>query len=147
MANNLEHFWFLKYSLAVKTFLKDSLYLKKYPSDKNVSVYYTTPARAFAKFIVPVINGSNLNPTATFYLTSNTPKQGETPVGYFKKYQQSKDNNKVWVGKFKEIKDGQNGKWILSNQKKGKKSNISFHYRFTPLILGTLKHMAILSYS
>lgn len=96
MANNLEHYWFIKYSLAVKKFLQDTLYLKKYPEDKNVSVYYTTPSRAFAKFIVPVINGSNLNPTVTFHLTSHTPKQGETPGGYFKKYQQSKDNSKVW---------------------------------------------------
>jgi len=96
MANHLEHFWFLPYSVEVKNFLKESLYLSAYPEDKNVGVYYTTPSRAFAKFIVPVINGSNLNPTVTVHLSSHQPAPGQMPGGYFKKYKQSKDNELVF---------------------------------------------------
>jgi len=96
MANNLEYFWFLKYTVAVKKFLKNSLHLKRLPEDKNVQVFYTTPSRAFAKFIVPVINGSNLNPTITFQLLTPNPAQNQTTGGYFMKYQQSKDNPKMF---------------------------------------------------
>lgn len=96
MANHLEHFWFLPYSIEVKNFLKETLYLSAYPDDKNVSVYYTTPARAFSKFIVPVINGSNLNPTVTFNLVSHQAAPGQMPGGYFEKYEKSKINEDVW---------------------------------------------------
>lgn len=96
MANHLEHFWFLPYSIEVKNFLTNTLYLSSYPDDMNVGVYYTTPARAFAKFIVPVINGSNLSPTVTFHLTGHAPAQGQMPGGYFTKYQKSKTNDQVW---------------------------------------------------
>ena len=83
--NPLEHFWFMPYSLAVREFLRNSLYLSNYPVDNNVGVYYTTPARAFARFIVPLINGGNLTPMATFTLTSNQPSPGQTPTGWFEK--------------------------------------------------------------
>lgn len=96
MADRLEHFWFLPYSLKIREFLKQKLYLSAYPADKNVSVYYSTPARVFAKFIVPIINGGNLSPTITFNLQSHQPATGQTPGGYFKKYQQSETNNEVW---------------------------------------------------
>lgn len=96
MANHLEHFFFLPYSLEVKNFLIENMYLSSRPEDQNVAVFYTTPARAFSKFIVPVINGSNLNPTVTFHLTSHVPAPNQTPGGYFVKYQQSKENEEVW---------------------------------------------------
>lgn len=96
MADRLEHFWFLPYSIKVKEFLQKKLYLSAYPVDKNVQVFYTTPSRAFAKFIVPVINGGNLNPTVTFVLGSHQPSQGQTPGGFFKTYEKSKTNELVW---------------------------------------------------
>lgn len=96
MANNLEYFWFLKYTKAVKNFLKESLHLKRLPESSNVQVFYTTPSRAFAKFIIPVINGSNLNPTITFQLLAPSLAEGQTPGGYFKKYQQNKDNPEMF---------------------------------------------------
>jgi hypothetical protein len=96
MSNVLEHFWFLPYSLEIRKFLQRSLYLSSYPKDKNVAVYYSTPSRVFAKFIVPVINGGNLTPMVTFNLQSQQPTAGQTPGGYFKKYQRSKINNEVW---------------------------------------------------
>jgi len=67
----------------------------KIASDKDAD----TPlkdSRAFAKFIIPVINGSNLNPTITFQLLAPSLAEGQTPGGYFKKYQQNKDNPEMF---------------------------------------------------
>lgn len=79
-----EHFLFMDYSLKVRDFLRDNLYLSSYPEDKNVGVYYSTPARAYAKFLVPVINGDTLYPKVTFRLTGYERTQGQSPNGYFK---------------------------------------------------------------
>jgi len=96
MANVLEHFWFLNYSIEVKNFLIKNLYLSAYPKDKNVSVYYSTPSRIFAKYIVPVINGGNITPMVTFNLQTAIPSPNQTPGGYFRKYTKSKDSVYKW---------------------------------------------------
>ncbi|MFW6281244.1 MAG: hypothetical protein ACOC1O_00405 [bacterium] len=89
--NRLEHFLFYNYHKAVKAFLKNSLYLSKYTPNLNVSVYYTTPPVAFAKFVVPLINGSNMNPTVSFNLSSSPRAQGQTPGGYTDTYLKTDD--------------------------------------------------------
>lgn len=96
MANTAEHYLFLNYSKAVKDFIMKSLYIPNYPPERNVAAYYLTPSRAFAKFIVPVINGSNLNPTITFHLSNTNPAPNQTPTGFFKQYKPAKDNTKIW---------------------------------------------------
>jgi hypothetical protein len=74
----------------VKKFLKEKLWLSRYPEGKNVDVFYSTPERAFSKLIAPVIiNGSNLYPTVSVVLQSMEMASGQTPGGYFKKYVQS----------------------------------------------------------
>lgn len=75
---------FLNYHKFVRNFLKESLHLRNLSPDRPLGIHYSTPSRAFAKFIVPVINGSNLNPTVTYYMTSSPPAQNQTPGGYFK---------------------------------------------------------------
>ena len=71
MAAPSEYNLFVLYGRAVKTFIKNHSFLSRYgerPED-GVNVSYASPPRAFAKYLVPVINGSNLNPTITFYLS------------------------------------------------------------------------------
>lgn len=96
MADRLEHFWFLPYSMEIKKFLARKLYLSAYPENENVQVFYTTTSRAFAKFIQPVINGGNLDPTVTFILQTHQPAAQQTPGGYFKIYKKNNVNDEIW---------------------------------------------------
>jgi hypothetical protein len=82
---------FRLYSKEVKNFLKENLYLSRYPIDENVTVEYATPPRAFVKFLVPVINGGNLNPTVTFYLESMEYLDGENLLGFVRQYRLNGD--------------------------------------------------------
>lgn len=75
---------FRLYSKEVKNFLKNHLYLSRYPLNENVQVEYATPPRAFVKFLVPVLNGGNLNPTVTFYLESMEYIENENLLGFNK---------------------------------------------------------------
>lgn len=69
MSKTLEYPLFRNYTLAVKKFLEQTCYLEKLPDESNVAVYPIQPEKAFTKFIIPVINGSNLNPTITFNIS------------------------------------------------------------------------------
>lgn len=89
MANNLEFYMFKNYTAAVKEALIKILNLSQYPPEQNVKVLFATPVRTYAKVIVPMLNGSNLNPTTSFYLASSPPAPGQTPGGYFTKFIQS----------------------------------------------------------
>ena len=83
MAKPTEYTLFIEYGRKVKKFLKDSLYLSKYGDGAdNVNVEYASPPRAFAKFLVPVINGSNLNPTVAFYLSNIEFLENENLLGF-----------------------------------------------------------------
>jgi hypothetical protein len=96
MPNLVEHFLFKEQSIAVKKFLQDSLWLTRYPTEQNVGVFYATPERAFIKLIVPIINGGNLYPTISVYLSGMEPAQGQTPGGYFKKFRPSENHENVF---------------------------------------------------
>jgi hypothetical protein len=70
MIDKYEHFLFRQYSIAVKKFLQNTFYLKQYPKDENVSVYYSPLSRIWAKILHPVINGGTLSPNVNFVLES-----------------------------------------------------------------------------
>lgn len=67
--NTLEYPLFKDYTIAVKQFLETVCYLSRLPDNANVAVFPLQPEKAFTKFIIPVINGSNLNPTITFSIS------------------------------------------------------------------------------
>ena len=96
MPNLVEHFLFKQQSVAVKKFLKKTLWLNRYPKDTNIDVFYSTPERAFSKLIAPIINGGNLHPTLSFVLQNMEMAPGQTPGGYYKKYVPSKQDDRVF---------------------------------------------------
>lgn len=67
--NTLEYPLFRDYTLAIKTWLERTCYLNRLPHDKNVNIYPIQPERAFVKFVIPIINGSTLNPTITYNIS------------------------------------------------------------------------------
>ena len=85
MANYLEFNLFKQYTVAVKQFLIKTLWLKEYSEENNVQAFFALPTRTFAKKIVPMLNGGNLNPTASFYLSKYDFNKNESPGGYFRK--------------------------------------------------------------
>lgn len=84
MAKPLEAYLFRNYSIAIKKFLIESLYLSRYPDDENVSVSYMIPAKAFSKIVLPVINGQPLRPATAFHLSGNTYSANENHLGFVK---------------------------------------------------------------
>ena len=96
MPNLVEHYLFKQQSKAVKTFLKEHMWLTRYPADMNVDIFYTTPERAFSKLIAPILNGGNLYPTITLILTGFEQAPNQMPSGYFKKYRQSDSDENVF---------------------------------------------------
>lgn len=53
------------YSLALVNFLRDTCSLPGTEDDKNTLVYFATPNTAFAKYILPMINGKTIRPVIT----------------------------------------------------------------------------------
>jgi len=96
MARPNEYFLFRLYSIAVKNWLLDNVYLSSYPSDNNVTVAYTTPDRAWAKYIYPTINGATTSPNINFHLTGYEYIQGENILGFVRDHVTVPNNdNKV----------------------------------------------------
>lgn len=91
----LEHFLFRNYSVAVKKWLQESLYLTSYPDDNNVTVVYTTPDRAWAKYIYPTLNGATTSPNANFHLTGMEYVDGQNMLGFVREYSKYPDKNKL----------------------------------------------------
>ena len=83
MAKPTEFTLFIEYGRKIKKFLMENMYLSRYGDGAdNVNVTYASPPRAFAKFLVPVINGSNLNPTVAFYLSNIEYLGNENLLGF-----------------------------------------------------------------
>jgi hypothetical protein len=99
MAKPYEYTLFLAYTDEIKKFLVNNVYLKKYPKDENVQVFFATPPMAFAKFLVPVINGANLNPTVSFYL-SNIEYVKEQNLNGFTKLPVRQDKKFIYESPF-----------------------------------------------
>ncbi len=82
MAKPLEYFLFRLYSIAVKNWLIDNVYLTSYSQDDNVTIAYTTPDRAWAKYIYPTLNGATTSPNINFHLTGMEYAQNENILGF-----------------------------------------------------------------
>lgn len=87
-ANTLEHYLFRNYSIGVKEWLQNNVYLHKYPKDNNVKVIYGTPERAWAEYIYPTLNGNSTTPILNFYLTDMEYKDSENFLGFARKYEE-----------------------------------------------------------
>jgi len=77
-----EHFLFRNYSKALKQWLIDTCYLSNYPQENNVTIVYSTPDRAWAKYIYPVINGATTSPNVNFVLNSMEYLDSENILGH-----------------------------------------------------------------
>ena len=82
MAVPNEFFNFRNYSVAVKAYLQNKCFLSRYPKDENVLVIYGTPARAFAKYVYPIVNGQQIQPIISFHLSSKQYEDGQNPTGF-----------------------------------------------------------------
>jgi len=91
--NALEHYLFRDYSIAVKKWLEDTVYLKRYPKDNNVTIVYGTPDRAWAEYIYPVLNSGTLSPNINFHLTDMEYLDNENINGFVKEYRTFEGND------------------------------------------------------
>ena len=80
--NPPQYYLFKEYARAVKSFLEQVLYLKRFSRDDQPNIFYSTPRKAWAKHIQPIVNGFSETPICTFYLNNMAPKQGETMGGW-----------------------------------------------------------------
>lgn len=67
-----------KYSTTLKDFLETSGKLPDVVDERNLKVVYATPKAAFAKYIIPMINGKTTLPIISFTLSEETNVR-ETP--------------------------------------------------------------------
>lgn len=91
--NALEHYLFRDYSITIKKWLQDNVYLHRYPKNNNINVVYGTPDRAWAEFIYPVVNSGTLRPNINFHLTEMEYTEGENFLGFVKEYKNYKGRN------------------------------------------------------
>ncbi len=68
-----QYLLFKEYSRAIKSFLEKVVYLKRFSKDKQPKIYYSTPRRAWAKYVSPIINGFSDTPIITFNLLDPEP--------------------------------------------------------------------------
>jgi hypothetical protein len=99
MAEIAEHFLFRQYSQSAKQFFLDTCFLSRYPKELNTLVVYATPARAFSKYIYPVLNGDQFRPTISFSLSSAEYIQNENLLGFVDQQSFNSLTNKTKVVK------------------------------------------------
>jgi len=90
-----EYYLFKEYSRGVKDFLNKVLYLKRFPREKNVNIFYSTPRVAWAKYVNPIVNGSAPVPVCSFHLDSFQIKQNEIMSGFVRKYTPNSLNSNI----------------------------------------------------
>lgn len=73
---------FKDYAVAVKDFLTNVVYLKRFPRDKQTNIYYSTPQRAWANQVQPVVNGFSETPVCVFNLSAMEFKTSEIMGGF-----------------------------------------------------------------
>ena len=98
MAGNVkpyEQFIFREYSVSLKQWIIDNTYLSSYPADANITTVYTTPDRAWAKYIYPVINGAVLTPNISFHLTGMEYSSDQNLLGFVKEYKPIANSTKL----------------------------------------------------
>lgn len=86
MAYPSEFQLFRSYSKAVKAYIQNKCFLSRYPKDENVLVVYGTPARAFAKYVYPIVNGQQIQPIISFHLSSKQYAEGENNLGFINEH-------------------------------------------------------------
>jgi len=69
------------YGLAIKDFFISTCRLPDVPGERNISIVYATPSTAFAKYLIPMINGETARPVITFSLISEETSK-DTPVPF-----------------------------------------------------------------
>ena len=94
----IEYFMFRKYSVAVKKWLQENVYLSTYPENDNVTVAYMTPERAFAKYMYPVVNGATTSPNVNFYLSGQEFTENNH-LGFVREYKLFDDNKQARIMK------------------------------------------------
>lgn len=92
MAFPLEFFLFRSYSKAVKTYFQENCYLNRYPKDENVLVLYSTPARAYSRFLYPIENGEQARPVISFHLSGYQYGANENILGFVKEARYNSGN-------------------------------------------------------
>jgi len=93
-----QYLLFKDYALAVKEFLDEVLYLKRFSRDKQPNIYYSTPRRAWAKIVQPLVNGFSETPVCVFHLSGLEPKMSEVMGGFVTLTEQHPTNeNKLRV--------------------------------------------------
>ena len=91
--STLEHYLFRNYSIGIKKWLQNNVYLHRYPKDNNVKIVYGTPERAWSEFIYPVLNAGTLSPNINFFLSEMGYLEGENLLGFVKKYRTYEGKN------------------------------------------------------
>lgn len=69
-----------KYSSTLKSFLENASRLPDVSSENNTVVIYATPKVAYAKYIIPMINGKTTVPVISFTLVEETMNPNPGPV-------------------------------------------------------------------
>jgi len=91
---------FREYAVAMKSMFNQLLYLKRFSQEKQPKIYYSTPRRAWAKYVQPIVNGASETPICTFYLNGMTPVQGETMGGFVTTYEENPENEDEYTYSF-----------------------------------------------
>lgn len=86
---------FKEYTEEIRKFLRETCYFEGIVEDKNVSVFHTTPPRAFVNIIAPLINRKQFRPIMTFNLASAEMLRAELGLGFVKKYEINKEKNYI----------------------------------------------------
>lgn len=94
-----EHFLFRAYSIAVKNWLQNNLYLTSYPPNNNITVVYQQPDVAFSKYYNAVLNGSTLSPNINFHLTGYEYLQNQNLLGFVSETKRYINENKAKIVK------------------------------------------------
>jgi len=83
MPNLYEYHLFRDYTKAIKEFCQNSVYLSRFPNDNNWQVFFETLDQAYAKRIIPMINGKNISPNGIISLDSTEYIDNENLGGFY----------------------------------------------------------------
>jgi len=86
---------FKEYTEEIRNFLRETCYFEGVPEEKNISVFHTTPPRAFVNVIAPLINRKQFRPIVSFNLASSEILRNELGLGFVKKYEINKDEGYI----------------------------------------------------
>lgn len=89
-----QYYLYKEYARAIKSMLSKIIYLKRFDREKQPKIIYSTPRRAWATHVVPLVNGGAETPIISFYLNGVEPV--ETTGGFVSwKEEDPNDENKI----------------------------------------------------